>query len=717
MQRFYIYLLISLLLCIVSNNINCFGAKSIEYAPQRIGNWENVTGVAVSPDETYMVLSMRVNDKGLLFESFYSDYSWSSPQPIDIINNYMEGVSDIGGPFLYYNSGILYYHANFPDSRGGYDIYYSVRTSNGWSKPVNMAYPVNTDADEFYPAMAPGSQKFFFSRDNTDADVRKPRRTPDCKTLYSIYKGSQGKWENPTPLHDVVNMACEYGLSVAKDGKTVFFSSVDQENFRDGYNIYFAREILRGAWVKPVLVENITNDETNINPVIAGENIYFIRQDESRRSIIGNLYKARLPDKFQPVSTVTSKGAVLMLEDDEPVLTKLTVFDPTTLKVLGEFYNEENTGNFEIPLLDNANYIVDVRTHGYSFASFQLDYRSNDKLLAPEVIRLFDEVELLLSVYDAEIFRPLDVDVWVKIVKSDNEKIIKASTVEPGVYSLVLPIGYEYIVNADSDGFTGVSFNFDLLDDIVFSQFHRNLLLQPIKQPVDFHVADSETGESLAADILITNLNREETIFFSSQDVINGSVRAMLREGDDYEFTVTGAQGYSFHNQVFSVSEDEEILIDVDLVPLRAQTAIRLNNVYFATNSAELTSESFPELDRVVNLIIDNPMIVIEISAHTCDLGSVAYNDLLSERRAQSVVSYLFDNDVPDQHIVAKGYGMHSPVVPNISDENRAMNRRVEFKVIDIREAELELDQDPGTVLDGDMGNEEIEKEIEQKVE
>jgi len=186
--------------------------------------------------------------------------------------------------------------------------------------------------------------------------------------------------------------------------------------------------------------------------------------------------------------------------------------------------------------------------------------------------------------------------------------------------------------------------------------------------------------------VLIRNLNRDETIVFSIEDVKNGKVTAMLREGDEYEFTIRGAQGYSFHNQVVDLGKQESSTLTAELVPLKAQTSIRLNNINFGTNSAELSSESFPELDRVITLLKDNPSIVIEIAAHTDNVGNAGYNLLLSEKRAQAVVRYLLDFEVPSERIVAKGYGLTKPMVPNTSDENRALNRRVEFKIIDILE-------------------------------
>ena len=159
-----------------------------------------------------------------------------------------------------------------------------------------------------------------------------------------------------------------------------------------------------------------------------------------------------------------------------------------------------------------------------------------------------------------------------------------------------------------------------------------------------------------------------------------------LRETDEYEYKVSGAEGYLFKSEKINVEQTQAPSIDVELVPLKEDVAIILNNITFATNSADLNSESFIELDRVVELLITNPRITIEISAHTDDVGSLAYNMLLSDRRAQSVMNYLLENSVESQRLIAKGYGPKKPMVPNSSEENRAFNRRVEFKIIEMNE-------------------------------
>jgi outer membrane protein OmpA-like peptidoglycan-associated protein len=93
-------------------------------------------------------------------------------------------------------------------------------------------------------------------------------------------------------------------------------------------------------------------------------------------------------------------------------------------------------------------------------------------------------------------------------------------------------------------------------------------------------------------------------------------------------------------------------------------------------------------LDTVVAIMLDNPNIIIEMSAHTDSKGKDAYNVKLSQRRAQSCVDYLISRGISTSRMIAKGYGKKRPIAPNTlpdgkdNPEGRQLNRRTEFKVL-----------------------------------
>ena len=109
---------------------------------------------------------------------------------------------------------------------------------------------------------------------------------------------------------------------------------------------------------------------------------------------------------------------------------------------------------------------------------------------------------------------------------------------------------------------------------------------------------------------------------------------------------------------------------------------IPLKNIYFEFDKDELMPRSFVELNKLLKIMRDNPKLSIRIIGHTDALGNDAYNQALSQRRAQAVVNFLTENKISKSRLFAKGEGERQPIATNDTDEGRAENRRVEFVVI-----------------------------------
>ena len=85
---------------------------------------------------------------------------------------------------------------------------------------------------------------------------------------------------------------------------------------------------------------------------------------------------------------------------------------------------------------------------------------------------------------------------------------------------------------------------------------------------------------------------------------------------------------------------------------------------------------------KLIEFLTVNPAVHIEISGHTDDVGPDQINQTLSENRAKSVYQYLITNGIAATRLIYKGYGKTQPSAPNDTDDNRAKNRRTEFKII-----------------------------------
>jgi outer membrane protein OmpA-like peptidoglycan-associated protein len=196
-------------------------------------------------------------------------------------------------------------------------------------------------------------------------------------------------------------------------------------------------------------------------------------------------------------------------------------------------------------------------------------------------------------------------------------------------------------------------------------------------------LVDADSLYNLSGIIDIRNQNKEEELINQSPDVTRYTLQ--VRQGDTY-LLYARAKGYIYKDTSFLIPYFSDTLIHtIPLAALRKKMVLQLRNIQFDYNSSALTPSSHIELDKLANLMQENPSMHIELSAHTDDVGSEQFNQRLSQQRGESAKKYLLRKGVAPERIEAKGYGKSKPLVPNDSEENRAINRRVEFTINDIQ--------------------------------
>ncbi len=186
---------------------------------------------------------------------------------------------------------------------------------------------------------------------------------------------------------------------------------------------------------------------------------------------------------------------------------------------------------------------------------------------------------------------------------------------------------------------------------------------------------------------------------------------AMLRGNTRYEILVNKSGYFSSRAQQSTAGFDrsQEFVVDMAIAPI-PETAIELPEILYDFDSWVLRPQFKDSLNGLVQTMYDNPTIVIELASHTDSRGTDAYNDTLSQRRAQAVVDYLIDLGIDRKRLAARGYGKRKPreidetierdgfvfetgtilsedFINNLEDEAHQeaahqMNRRTEFRVI-----------------------------------
>jgi OOP family OmpA-OmpF porin len=164
------------------------------------------------------------------------------------------------------------------------------------------------------------------------------------------------------------------------------------------------------------------------------------------------------------------------------------------------------------------------------------------------------------------------------------------------------------------------------------------------------------------------------------------SLRLPASEG----YTIKADKQYYFPvNDFVNTSQPDskgEVRHDITMTPLPMQVGqtFVLKDIYFDLDKSILKPESRAELQRLYQLINDNPGLEIEIRGHTDNWSSDEYNETLSNNRANAVVNYLKFMGVRGSRMTWKGFGEKQPIATNETDEGRALNRRVEFVVTKI---------------------------------
>jgi len=197
-------------------------------------------------------------------------------------------------------------------------------------------------------------------------------------------------------------------------------------------------------------------------------------------------------------------------------------------------------------------------------------------------------------------------------------------------------------------------------------------------------VLNNVTKKPMGAQIKYYDLTENKELGIAVSDENTGEFKIVLQKGKKYSFLAekNGFYAVSESMDLKDLKEYKEINRDLFLNPVEKGQAIRLNNLFFEVNKSVLMPESYAELDNLIRLLSNQPGLKIEINGHTDSDGSDELNLKLSEERAKSVVAYLVSKGVKNDRLTAKGFGETKPAVPNTSNENKAINRRVEFKIL-----------------------------------
>ena len=246
-------------------------------------------------------------------------------------------------------------------------------------------------------------------------------------------------------------------------------------------------------------------------------------------------------------------------------------------------------------------------------------------------------------------------------------------------------VGFDayYTVPASGDiGYMVTDVNTVGHSDIISFLIPQSLKPEPVLL-ISGKVLNAKTGLPLAAEIRFDDLALQKEAGEARSDPATGNYRIALPKGKNYGYHAA-APGYLSINEnleLVSLTAYDELKKDLYLVPIEVGESVQLKNVFFVRSKAELKPESYPELDRLVNILKENRTMEIELQGHTDNVGNADDNLMLSKERVDAVKAYLVAKGIGATRITGKGFGGTKPVAPSDTEANRQLNRRVEFKI------------------------------------
>ena len=485
---------------------------------------------------------------------------------------------------------------------------------------------------------------------------------------YDLYvvRADGWRWGEPEKLASISTDEDEWWPSISSDEGMLFYvhrtpANPNEKNSREKQQIWRAwyRE---GAWTEAAPL--IISTENDSEPRILEDNrtLLFVRHTEGKRhemnattmcATMMDDHNWTLPMTYtetpqaQPILAVS--GNVVMTKSRRPLTTgRVIVYDAMTEQLQQEARVHPVSGHWRVALLKNKHYRLAITAPGYSYQ--YIDIRT-DSLAAREeraagTVVLDNQLVLRLNGYDAES--------------------------QQTVYTTrqVLPLGQLHSVRMQQTGYEDTTLVINTKRPTVFTETELDIPLQPLKSRHLFIVTNART------EALVDNATLR----------LNGQPSALdtaLRIGQEIALQVS-APGFLLYDTTLNTgATTQQATIRIRLLPIEKGMVLQLRNIQFEYDSYELTESSNEALESLAQLLLINPTLRIELSAHTDDQGSDRYNDRLSTLRGQAVESWLKRRGIDSERIESVGYGKRKPLVDNDNEEHRAVNRRVEIKVLE----------------------------------
>lgn len=557
-------------------------------------------------------------------------------------------------PVISADEAVMYFTSRRDNTTGGgidqnegkyyEDIYVSNYENGKWTEAKNLGDPTNrSNQHDATCALAVDGQRLFIYIDDT---YNGSGNIYECKL-------NGHTWSEPKKLPGNINSKYhESSASLSPDGKTLYFCS---ENPTDNtgigtHDIFKSSMNAKGDWGQPENLSaaiNTVYDERTVFIHPDGRTLYFSSQGHN--SMGGyDLFKSVYNDSSKSWSEPLNMGFPINSPDDDV--------------------------DFVVSASGKHAYYSTIRPEG-----------SGEKDIYRITLPVDTTVYLALIKGIAMDESNNPVEATIEIIDAVTGKLIskQESNSATGKFLISLPSGKNYKIKISADGYIQDEQNFNIPKGEKFKELDLMIELKRKDQLVELTgtVTDESGRLLIEGDIEIINNATAEVVAKTKTDKA-GKYRVKLKGGKNYGI-VASEEGYLFQSLNIDIPPDKDHMDmpPIKLKKIRAGSNMVLNNIFFDFDKASLRPDSKPELERVLSVLKNNPKMKIEISGHTDNKGSAAYNVKLSEARAKSVIDFLISTGIEKGRLTYRGEGFTKPVSSNETEEGRQLNRRIEFKV------------------------------------
>ncbi len=486
-------------------------------------------------------------------------------------------------------------------------------------------------------------------------------------------------YANPESLGSVINSSYdETAPMISPDGKRIYFDRKFHPDNVGGHNdeddIWYSDISKEGVWQVPENMGEPLNNKYN--------NFVQSITPDGNALLLGNIYKESTGEMFPGVSLTyrTRKGwaypekqNIKGFYNDSPYASYFLSNDGRFLLMSIEMKEGSGELDLYVSFRKGDNEWDTPISLGKVINTIANDY---SPFLAADGQTLYFSSEGHSGYGKADIFSSTRLDdSWQKWSEPQNLGSVVNTSEADSKYNI--PASGKYAYYSTSNNSIGKN-------DIFRIELPTIAKPKPVVL-ISGVVRDGKTNEPIDARIIVEDLETGKEVAIARTDPATGEFKIILPAGKKYGFRAIGLGFFEINKNIDLTDIDEYTEIEDEVMalsPIEVGQVVRLNNIFFNTGKASLKAESFLELDRTVEFLNNNADMEIEIGGHTDDVGSEAYNQKLSQARAQSVATYLIGKGISTDRLKVVGYGELQPISFNNDDEGRQTNRRVEFKVL-----------------------------------